>query len=32
LCLLAPSGTTTLRLGGYARVKRSGANRGGRVL
>ena len=32
LCSLAPSGTTTLRLGGYARVKRSSANRGGRVL
>ena len=30
--LAALSGTTALRLAGYARVKRSSANRGGRVL
>ena len=32
LCLLATSGTTTLRLGGYERVERSVANPRGRVL
>jgi len=36
LCLLATSGTTTLRFGGYEQVERSGASRrfilGGRVL
>ena len=32
LCLLATSGTTTLRLGGYERVERSVANLRGRVL
>jgi hypothetical protein len=31
LCLLATSGTTTLRLGGYERAERSGASRRGRV-
>jgi hypothetical protein len=32
LCLLATSGATTLRLGGYEQVERSGASRRGRVL
>jgi hypothetical protein len=32
LCLLATSGTTTLRLGSYEQVERGVANPGGRVL